>query len=217
MTTWKLIIEREREKEYFQQLDKFIKQEYKEKKIYPSKNRIFRAFKMTPYDQVKCVILGQDPYHGPGQANGLAFAVNDDKAMPPSLENIFEEVARKYEKPKDKNLLGWAKQGILLLNTVLTVEAGKANSHKNKGWEIFTDTIIQELNSREEPVIFLLWGSAARNKKQFINTKKHKILEASHPSPLSVSGFYNCNHFERVNQYLKQFNQSAIDWSKSGE
>lgn len=213
---WKDIIKQERQKEYFQSLEIFIKEEYKTKSIFPDKENIFRAFSLTSYDDLKIIILGQDPYHGIGQANGLAFAVENNKSIPPSLDNIFSEVARKYDRPKDTTLIGWAKQGILLLNTVLTVESGKANSHKNKGWEIFTDTIIQEINNKEEPVIFILWGSAARSKKQLINIKKHKILEAAHPSPLSVSGFQNCNHFERANQYLKQLGQLPIDWSKSG-
>jgi uracil-DNA glycosylase len=182
---------------------------------FPSTDKIFRALKLVNYDDVKIVILGQDPYHGPGQANGLAFAVNDDTPTPPSLVNIFKEIARDFrtELPKNRNLESWAKQGVLLLNTVLTVRANQAFSHRKKGWEQFTDQVILSLNKKKTPVVFLLWGAAAESKSKMITNPNHLILTSSHPSPLSVyRGFSGCGHFSKANLFLKKSGINEINW-----
>ena len=211
---WDLILKEELTKEYFKKLGTFVKNEYKNKTIFPQYKNIFNALKYTDYDKVKVVILGQDPYHGENEAHGLSFSVLEGVRRPPSLDNIFKELyADLGIKRVNNNLTDWAQQGILLLNSVLTVEKDKAFSHKNKGWEIFTDTIIQKLNEREEPVIFVLWGNSARQKKELIDLSKHYIIESAHPSPLSANrGFFGTKPFSRINQILKENNKKEIEW-----
>ncbi|MDU7496376.1 uracil-DNA glycosylase [Sneathia sanguinegens] len=212
--TWKDILINEEKKEYFKNLEKFLKEEYTNKVIYPKKEEIYRAFDLVSYENVKVVILGQDPYHNVGQANGLAFSVNENIELPASLKNIYKEIENEYGYRMQKNgdLTNWAKQGVLLLNTVLTVEEHKPNSHKNKGWEQFTDAIIKYLSSREKPLIFVLWGLNARSKKKYIATR-HYVLEAPHPSPLSCyRGFFGCNHFKKINEILQYLHEKEINW-----
>lgn len=211
---WDELLKGEMEKEYFDKLFDFVKEQYQEKDIYPKMNEIFNAFRHTAYKDVKVVILGQDPYHGENEAHGLSFSVLEGVRRPPSLDNIFKELyADLGIKRVNNNLTDWAQQGILLLNSVLTVEKDKAFSHKNKGWEIFTDTIIQKLNEREEPVIFVLWGNSARQKKELIDLSKHYIIESAHPSPLSANrGFFGTKPFSRINQILKENNKKEIEW-----
>ncbi len=211
---WDLILKEELKKEYFKKLGTFVKNEYKNKTIYPQYKNIFNALKYTDYDKVKVVILGQDPYHGENEAHGLSFSVLEGVRRPPSLDNIFKELyADLGIRRVNNNLTDWAQQGILLLNSVLTVEKDKAFSHKNKGWEVFTDTIIQKLNEREEPVIFVLWGNSARQKKELIDLSKHYIIESAHPSPLSANrGFFGTKPFSRINQILKENNKKEIEW-----
>ncbi|MDY6231386.1 uracil-DNA glycosylase, partial [Peptostreptococcus porci] len=197
---WDEILKDEFKKEYYLKLREFLKAEYRSREIFPNMYDIFNALKLTSYKDTKVLILGQDPYHDIGQAHGLAFSVKPGIKTPPSLLNIYKEIKDEYgyDIPSSGYLESWSKQGVLLLNTVLTVRAHQANSHKNMGWEIFTDEIIKILNRREEPVIFVLWGANARSKKQFIDTKKHFVLEAPHPSPLSAHrGFFGCNHFKK--------------------
>ena len=194
---------------------KFLINEYKTKIIYPKPEEIFTAFKLTSYKDCKIILLGQDPYHGENQAHGLAFSVKEGIKLPPSLRNMYREINNEYgyEMSKNGHLVPWAKQGILLLNTALTVIAENANSHSKIGWEIFTDNIIEILNKREESLIFILWGSNARSKKRLIDTKKHYILEGVHPSPLSANrGFFGCGHFKKANEILKELGKKEIDW-----
>lgn len=211
---WDIVLKDEFKKEYFKQLGLFIKNEYKTKTIFPSYENIFNALRYTDYDDVKVVILGQDPYHGLGEAHGLSFSVRENVKMPPSLQNIFKELYNDLGIKRTKSdLTDWAKEGVLLLNSIMTVEMDKPLSHKNKGWEIFTDNIISKLNERKEPVIFLLWGSFARSKKELITNPHHKIIESVHPSPLSASrGFFGSKPFSKINNYLKEFGQEEIKW-----
>lgn len=212
---WDEILKDEFKKEYYLKLREFLKAEYRSREIFPNMYDIFNALKLTSYKDTKVLILGQDPYHDIGQAHGLAFSVKPGIKTPPSLLNIYKEIKDEYgyDIPSSGYLESWSKQGVLLLNTVLTVRAHQANSHKNMGWEIFTDEIIKILNRREEPVIFALWGANARSKKQFIDTKKHFVLEAPHPSPLSAHrGFFGCNHFKKINDILGSLGKDAIDW-----
>lgn len=214
---WKKELSRELNSDYMQTLQKYLEYQYSEGvEIFPSKGLLFNAFNQTPFSLVKVVILGQDPYHGPNQAHGLAFSVQKDIPFPPSLNNIFRELKDnipEFEKPKHGDLSPWAKQGVLLLNTTLSVASGKPTSHQNKGWEIFTDKVIQKLSDQKDGLIFLLWGKHARNKKQLIDSGKHYVLEAAHPSPLSAhSGFFGCQHFSRTNQLLLGNGQKPIDW-----
>lgn len=212
---WDAILADEIQKEYYLQLREFLKQEYKTKRIYPDMHDIFNSLRTTAYQEVKVVILGQDPYHGPGQAHGYCFSVQPGVKAPPSLVNIYKEIMSDCGAlmPQSGNLLHWARQGVLLLNTVLTVQEAKPNSHKAKGWEFFTDRIIDELNHREKPIVFLLWGANARTKKQRITGEQHYILEAAHPSPLSAhNGFFGCQHFSKANQFLQDKGESPIDW-----
>nr|WP_187372142.1 uracil-DNA glycosylase [Clostridium ihumii] len=212
---WDELLKDEFEKDYYKKLRGFLAQEYKTKTIYPNMYKIFEALKLTSYKDTKIVILGQDPYHGPNQAHGLSFSVEKGVQTPPSLLNIYKELKSTLNCyiPNNGNLTSWAKQGVLLLNTSLTVRAGEANSHRNIGWEIFTDKIISLLNEREEPVIFILWGKNAKDKVKLIDTNRHYILTAAHPSPLSASrGFFGCNHFEKANDILKKLNKEPIDW-----
>ncbi|WP_042275662.1 uracil-DNA glycosylase [[Clostridium] dakarense] len=212
---WDILLENEFKKEYYLNLREFLKDEYSSKVIYPNANNIFEALKHTSYKGTKVLILGQDPYHGEGQAHGLAFSVQRGIQTPPSLLNIYKELESDLGcfVPNNGYLMPWADQGVLLLNTALTVRAHEANSHKDKGWEIFTDSIIKLLNEREESVIFVLWGSNARSKKKLIDNKRHYILESPHPSPLSAyRGFFGCKHFSKINEILKSINKEPIDW-----
>lgn len=212
---WDEILKGEFDKEYYQSLRKFLISEYRTRVIYPKMENIFSALKLTSYKDTKVLILGQDPYHGPNQAHGLAFSVNPGVKIPPSLLNMYKELRDELGLyiPNNGYLIPWAEQGVLLLNTALTVRAGEANSHSGMGWEIFTDNIIKHLNDREDPVIFVLWGNNARKKKAFINNSQHFVLEGPHPSPLSASrGFFGCGHFKKINEILKNIGKVEIDW-----
>ena len=211
---WDIILKDEFKKDYFASLGKFVKQEYKNKTVYPKYSDIFACLRLTDYDDVKVVILGQDPYHGEGEAHGLCFSVRENIKTPPSLVNIFKELENDLNvKRVNSDLTDWAKQGVLLLNSIMTVIKDSPLSHKEKGWEIFTDNIIKYLNEREKPVIFLLWGSYARSKKNLINLNKHFVLEAPHPSPLSAHrGFFGSKPFSKINEILIQNNMSPINW-----
>ena len=211
---WDIVLKDELKKEYFENLGIFVKNEYKTKTIFPEYKNIFNALRFTDYDEVKVVILGQDPYHGEGEAHGLSFSVKEGIKMPPSLQNIFKELYSDLGIKRTKSdLTDWAKEGVLLLNSIMTVVKDTPLSHKNKGWEIFTDTVISKLNEREEPVIFLLWGSFARSKKELITNKRHKIIESVHPSPLSANrGFFGSKPFSKINNYLKEMNKEEIKW-----
>lgn len=212
---WDLYLKDEYDKDYFKILIDFINKEYKEKTIYPPKNEIFNALRHTAYKDVKVVILGQDPYHGEHQAEGLSFSVKNGIKKPPSLQNIFKELNDDLgiPFPNTSSLIPWADQGVLLLNTVLTVEANMAASHKDKGWEIFTDKIIELLNKKDEPVVFILWGNFARNKKKLITNKNHYIIESAHPSPFSAyNGFFGSKPFSKTNTFLISKGITPIDW-----
>lgn len=212
---WDDILKDEFKKEYYLKLRGFLKKEYASYTIYPHMNDIFNALKATSYSDVKAVILGQDPYHNPNQAHGMAFSVKEGTPPPPSLVNIFKELSDDlgFKIPNTGNLTGWAKQGVLLLNTILTVRSGCAFSHSKKGWEIFTDCIISHLNEREKPIVFLLWGRPAREKQTLITNKNHYVLNAAHPSPLSASrGFFGCRHFSKTNKILTANGMQPIDW-----
>lgn len=202
--------------EYYLRLREFLKSEYQSQTIYPNMYNIFNALKITDYDAVKAVIIGQDPYHGEGQAHGLCFSVQKGIALPPSLQNIYKELQQDLGivPSASGDLTSWAEQGVLLLNTVLTVRGGLANSHKGKGWEQFTDRIIELLNEREKPMVFILWGANARAKKELISNPSHLVLEAAHPSPLSAyNGFFGCRHFSKTNDFLTRTGQEPINWS----
>lgn len=214
-SSWKEVLQPEFEKEYFKQLTEFVRKEYKTKKIFPPGSLIFNAFDLCPYNKVKVVIIGQDPYHGPGQANGLCFSVNEGVDFPPSLVNIYKEIENEYAKqmPKNGDLSSWAKQGVLLLNAILTVQAHMPCSHQGKGWETFTDAVIRILAEKKEHLVFLLWGSYAQQKGLYIDTNKHLVLKSPHPSPLSAyRGFIGNRHFQLANQYLKEHGMSEIEW-----
>lgn len=212
---WDELLKDEFNKEYYLKLRDFLKTEYSTKTIFPNMYNIFDALKHTSYKDTKVLILGQDPYHGQNQAHGLAFSVQPDVAIPPSLLNMYKELNSDLGCfiPDNGYLIPWADQGVLLLNTALTVRAHEANSHKDKGWEIFTDKIIQLLNERKDPVIFVLWGANARKKKAFIDSSRHYILEAPHPSPLSAHrGFFGCKHFSKINEILNSVGKDPINW-----
>jgi len=212
---WDELISGEFEKDYYLKLREFLIEEYKTKTIYPDKHDIFNALKFTSYDDVKVVIIGQDPYHGPNQAHGLSFSVQPKVQIPPSLLNMYKELKADLGCfiPNNGYLVPWAEQGVLLLNAVLTVREGQANSHRNKGWEKFTNKVIQLLNEREEPIIFLLWGNNAKEKGELITNKHHFILTTVHPSPLSASrGFFGCRHFSKTNEILRDLGKEPIDW-----
>lgn len=211
---WDIILKEEMQKEYFKKLGSFVKQEYQMKTCYPPYSDIFNALRYTDYDQVKVVILGQDPYHGEGEAHGLSFSVRDSVPRPPSLQNILKELESDIGVRRTKNELSdWAKQGVLLLNSIMSVEKDKPLSHKGKGWEVFTDQIIRELNKREKPIVFVLWGSYARSKKELITNPNHKIIESVHPSPLSASrGFFGSKPFSKINQFLLEHKIDLINW-----
>ncbi len=215
--SWKEKLSQEFEKQYFKDLIQFLKDEKAQNTVfYPKGNEIFKAFELTPFTNVKVVILGQDPYHGPGQAHGLCFSVPDGVTPPPSLVNIFKEISNdlQIEKPQTGNLTSWAEQGVLLLNATLTVRASQAGSHQGKGWEIFTDAVIKTLSLEKENLVFLLWGNYAQNKANLIDSSKHLILKSVHPSPLSAHrGFLGCKHFSQTNNWLLSKNLSEIDWN----
>ncbi|MHB0755418.1 uracil-DNA glycosylase [Polaribacter sp. M15] len=214
--SWKNILQPEFEKPYFLELVNFVKKEYETHICYPKGNAIFAAFDFCAFNDLKVVIIGQDPYHGPNQANGLCFSVKDNISHPPSLINIFKEISNdlNIEYPKSGNLEKWAKQGVLLLNATLTVRAHEAASHQNKGWETFTDQVIQQISNQKENIVFLLWGGFAKKKKKLIDTKKHHVLESGHPSPLSANrGYWFGNqHFSKTNLYLKSIDKNPINW-----
>lgn len=213
--SWDVLLKDEFTKPYYLELRQFLAKEYRQTTIYPDMYDIFNALKYTPYEQVHVVILGQDPYHGINQAHGLSFSVKKGIIPPPSLQNIFTELHHDLgcTIPSHGELTQWATQGVLLLNTVLTVREKQPNSHANKGWEILTDCIISLLNQRKEPIVFLLWGRNAQNKKALITNPRHLILTCSHPSPYSASyGFFGCKHFSKANQFLTQHQQPTIDW-----
>ena len=217
--SWDEVLAGEFEKEYYLKLREFLKTEYSSYRVYPPMEHIFRALKETPYDKVKAVILGQDPYHEPGQAQGLCFAVPEGVKQPPSLVNIFKEMQADLgvRPPSHGNLLTWARQGVLLLNAVLTVREHEANSHKNKGWEQFTDRVISLLNDREDPVVFILWGANAKAKASLITNDRHCILTGAHPSPLSAhNGFWGGKYFSRANEYLEERGYEPINWRITG-
>lgn len=214
--SWKEKLADEFDEPYFAELAAFVKDEYKSKTVYPPPKFIFRAFELTPFDQVKVVILGQDPYHGRGQANGLCFAVNEGIALPPSLQNIFKEIESDLGQPvtnRSGDLTRWAKQGVLLLNATLTVRANTAGSHQNKGWERFTDAVIRVLSEGRENLVFILWGNYARQKGASIDFTKHCIIESAHPSPFSANnGFFGSKPFSKTNGYLVAHGEEPIDW-----
>ena len=214
--SWKKVLEDEFGKDYFKKLTEFVRGEYSHAIIYPPPKNIFRAFDLTPFDKVKVVILGQDPYHGTGQANGLCFAVNKEVPLPPSLQNIFKEIQADFGKPlvhKTGDLERWAVQGVLLLNATLTVRAGAAGSHQSKGWEEFTDAVVRALSDKREHLVFMLWGNYAKAKGAHIDRSKHLVLESAHPSPFSAyNGFFGNKHFSRANEYLMKNGIEPIDW-----
>lgn len=213
--SWKEVLQTEFDKPYFENLVGFVKQEYASHTIFPPAGQIFNAFNTCPFNNVKVVILGQDPYHGPRQAHGLCFSVNDGIQFPPSLQNIFKEITSDLgiPMPKSGNLTRWAEQGVLLLNATLTVRASQAGSHQGRGWEEFTDAVIKIISEKAENVVFILWGSYAIKKKSLIDASKHCILTAPHPSPLSsYRGFFGCKHFSQTNTYLTSKGKTPIEW-----
>jgi uracil-DNA glycosylase len=212
---WAIILEEEFSKPYYKQLREFLKHEYRTKTIYPDMFDIFNALHYTPYQETKVVILGQDPYHGPGQAHGLSFSVKPGVAPPPSLQNIFKELHDDLGCPVPNHgcLVKWAEQGVLLLNAVLTVRAGSPNSHKGIGWETFTDQVIRSLNNRDQSVVFILWGKHAQEKEALIDIEKHHIIKSPHPSPFSANrGFFGSKPFSKANRFLRQIGCKEIDW-----
>ncbi len=212
---WDELLKKEYQEDYFQNLIQFVKNEYKTKTIYPKQNEVFNAFRYTDFDNLKVVILGQDPYHGPNQAEGLSFSVSNEVLKPPSLQNIFKELESDLgiPFPKHNSLKPWARQGVLLLNAVLTVEEHKPTSHKEKGWETFTNNVIKIINEKQTPVVFILWGSYAREKKSLITNPKHLIIESAHPSPFSArNGFFGSKPFSKTNEFLKKNGLKEIDW-----
>ena len=214
--SWKSRLDGEFHKDYFMTLAEFVKEEYRTKTIYPPGSLIFNAFNLCPFDRVKAVIIGQDPYHGPGQAHGLCFSVRDGVGYPPSLVNIFREIESDLGIPvtRSGNLERWAGRGVLLLNATLTVRAHQAGSHQRKGWEEFTDRVISNLNNEKQHLVFFLWGAYAQKKGESIDRSKHLVLESVHPSPLSASrGFFGNRHFSRCNEYLEQHGIEAVDWT----
>ncbi len=214
--SWKAHLEAEFEKPYFVELTKFVKDEYVATRVYPPPKDIFRAFDLTPFDDVRVVILGQDPYHGPNQANGLSFAVHEGVRNPPSLQNIFKEIATDLGRPttlKNGDLTPWAQQGVLLLNATLTVRADSPASHQDKGWEQFTDAVIETLSQEREHLVFILWGNYARQKGIMIDRAKHLVIESPHPSPFSADkGFFGSKPFSKTNDYLTAHDKKPIDW-----
>ena len=214
--SWDVIFQKEFQKEYFTLLDTFLAEEYNIQIIFPKQENIFKAFELCDFEEVKVVILGQDPYHGAGQAHGLSFSVLNGIKTPPSLRNIFKELQMDigFEIPQNGDLSAWAKQGVLLLNATLTVRENKPGSHQKKGWEIFTDTVIQEISVKKNNVVFILWGNFAQEKALLIDAQKHLILKAAHPSPFSAHrGFLGCKHFSKTNTFLQEKGLKEIDWT----
>lgn len=215
MNYFKNIIEEESKKEYYQKLHNFVDGEYKTKTVYPERDNVYAALKYTPYDKVKVVILGQDPYHGEGEAHGLSFSVLPGVKIPPSLKNIYKELNEELGCyiPNNGYLTKWANQGVLMLNAVLTVQKDMPASHRGKGWEQFTDKIIEELNKKDEPIVFMLWGNFAKSKESLLTNPKHLVLESAHPSPFSARhGFFGNGHFKKANEYLTENGLEPIDW-----
>ncbi|WP_322905149.1 uracil-DNA glycosylase [Paenibacillus campi] len=213
---WDDILKHEMEQPYFQELMSWLDEEYKEHTVYPPRDLLFQALRLTPYHEVKAVILGQDPYHGAGQAEGLSFSVQPGVKVPPSLRNIYIELKEDIgvPVPAHGSLVSWGQHGVLLLNTALTVRAGKPASHRGKGWERFTDTIIRLLNEREQPLVFLLWGNHAAEKEALINTKHHLVIRSAHPSPFAArKGFFGSRPFSRTNAFLQEHSQQPVDWA----
>ncbi len=214
--SWRNILQPQFDSPYFETLANYVRQAYQNSIVYPPAGRIFEAFNRTPFDKVKVVILGQDPYHEPGQAHGLSFSVKPGVQVPPSLVNIYRELSEEYQVNylvRNGDLSHWADQGVLLLNATLTVQEGRACSHQGKGWETFTDAVIKSISQEREHVVFLLWGNYARQKKTLIDSTKHLVLEAPHPSPLSAfRGFIGCGHFKKTNEYLQQYGITPIKW-----
>ncbi|UQW97695.1 uracil-DNA glycosylase [Rummeliibacillus sp. G93] len=213
---WQEIVGAEFDKPYYQKLRDFLKEEYATHTVYPPMEDIWNAFRYTPYHEVKVVMLGQDPYHGPNQAQGLSFSVKDGVRKPPSLQNMLKELHEDlgFDIPKDGSLIKWAKQGVLLLNTVLTVRAHEAHSHKNQGWEQFTDTVIEKLSERQEPIVFVLWGKPAQQKERLIDTSRHAIIKSPHPSPLSAHrGFFGSRPYSKINNQLLSWGEEPIDFN----
>ena len=214
---WDKKLAEELKKPYFNKLDSFIKNERNSYIIYPKADDVYNAFKLTTFENVKVILIGQDPYHGLNQAHGLSFSVNQGIKVPPSLKNIFKELHSDigFNIPDNGNLTDWAKQGVLLLNATLTVRSGEPGSHQNKGWEAFTDEIIKLISDEKQNCVFLLWGNYAKNKKNLINLDKHLVLESAHPSPLARGAFFGCKHFSKTNEYLKSHHLNPIDWKLS--
>ncbi len=214
--SWQAVLREEFDKEYFEKLIAFVKKEYASARVYPEGKNIFRAFELCPFDAVKVVILGQDPYHGPRQANGLCFSVNDGIPLPPSLQNIYKEIEDDLgvQMPKTGNLDNWSRQGVLLLNATLTVRANTAGSHQHRGWEEFTDAVVKTVSGKKDHVVFLLWGKYAQEKGKMIDRSKHCVLTAAHPSPFSAyGGFFGCKHFSKTNDYLISGGEKPVDWA----
>lgn len=217
---WNERLQEEFTQPYYKQLQLFLEQEYAEETIYPPIDQLWTAFACTPFQEVKVVILGQDPYHGPGQAHGLSFSVNEEIKIPPSLRNMFKELVddMQCEMPETGMLTGWAQQGVLMLNTVLTVRKGEANSHRKKGWEQFTDAVIRQLSERDERIVFILWGKPAQAKKKLIDLTKHAIIESAHPSPLSAyRGFFGSKPYSKTNELLNAWGERPINWCQTSE
>jgi uracil-DNA glycosylase len=212
--SWRPLLADEVKQPYFHKLQEFLAEERAHQEVYPPENKVFAALELTPFDEVKAVLLGQDPYHGQGQAHGLCFSVLPGVRKPPSLINILKELHADIgcAIPKHGCLVTWAEGGVLMLNAVMTVRAGKPNSHKGKGWERFTDAIIRTIGGRDDPAVFLLWGSHAQAKKKLINTDRHAVLEAPHPSPLAAKPFAGCRHFSKTNALLADWGKEPIDW-----
>ena len=213
---WDEVLQGEFDKEYYLRLRAFLKYEYTHSVVHPDMHDIFNAFKATPYKDVKAVIIGQDPYYRPGQAHGMCFSVRENTPLPPSLKNIYKELSDDLgiQTPKSGYLKKWAEEGVLLLNTVLTVRSGEPLSHKGMGWETFTDDVLKKLNEREDPIVFLLWGSPAKRKGEIIDNPIHVKLTAAHPSPLSATyGFFGCKHFSKTNEILRSMGKDPIDWT----
>lgn len=216
---WSDVLREALEAPSFRKLERFVEDERRKAAVYPSEEDLFSAFRLTPYTRVRVLLLGQDPYHGPGQAHGLAFSVKPGVPLPPSLVNIFKELQSDLggAMPTSGSLVPWAEQGVLLLNAVLTVRQGEPNSHEGQGWEEFTDAVIRAVNAKPEPVVFLLWGNYARKKRKLIDTQRHEVIESPHPSPLSASGgFFGSRPFSRINEALMRRGQPPIDWHRTG-
>lgn len=214
--TWKEAMGQYMSSKEYKELERRVLQEYRNGTIFPPKDMVYNAMKLTPFDEIKCVILGQDPYHDDGQAMGLSFSVPQGVKVPPSLKNIYKELQNEfgYDIPETGDLTAWAEQGVLLLNAILTVKAHQPASHKGIGWEQYTDEVLKVLNKKEEPIVFMLWGNFAKEKSKFLNNPKHLVLTSAHPSPFSCTKFFGNNHFKKCNEFLEKNHIDPIDWSK---